>query len=66
MQYSVLGMFKPYKKPLGFTPYARRVEHRGRHAVRPVPGQFLRWTHSVLRDAGEFLNGALQPIREAL
>lgn len=48
------------------TPYAVRLSHVGRHGVRARRGHFLRWAHSVLREFGDFMVGAFQPIKEAL
>jgi hypothetical protein len=63
--YTSLGEFVPKRRnPIGQV-YARRIEHVAKHLPRPKRGSFTKWAHSVLRDAGEFLVGAFQPVKEA-
>lgn len=47
------------------TPYARRVEHNGRHFPKLRKGSLAKWAVNAWREAGEFLVGAFQPIKEA-
>lgn len=62
--YTALGPFRPNRLPV-VTPHAYRVQHRAAHRPRPR-GSFSKWAASVWRDAGEFLVGAFQPIRDAV
>jgi hypothetical protein len=57
--YTVEGVFVPKRRP-AFTPYARRVEHQGRHHVK-ARGSFGRWLHSMAREVGDILLSALSP-----
>lgn len=62
--YTSLGPFRPNRLPV-VRPHAYRVEHKAKHQPR-VRGQFTKWAASVWREAGEFLVGAFQPIRDAI
>lgn len=64
--YTVLGPYTPRRVSVALpVPYARRNAHKGSHY--PRPGRDLkRWASSMWRQAGEFLVGAFQPIRDAI
>jgi hypothetical protein len=50
-----------------FVPYAYRVAHKPRHGMRVLARRRpLAFAVSILREAGEFLVGAFQPIRDAV
>ena len=61
--YTDLGPFKPNRLP-AVTPFARRVEHAAAHAPR-LRKSFTKWAKSMAREAGDFLVGAFQPVKEA-
>lgn len=46
-------------------PYAQRVQHEGKRRIKAAKGSMLRWAHSKAREAGDFLWGAFQPVKEA-
>lgn len=68
-QFTVLPPYVPFWAKHSTSlpvPYARRVEHEARHTPRPVRGQLKKWAANVWREAGEFMVGAFQPIRDAI
>jgi hypothetical protein len=50
MNYTVLGPFRPRRRPL-VQPLPDRINHRPRHAVRPTRDP-IRWLRSMLREIG--------------
>lgn len=65
--YTVLGPRRPTRSVglVRHVPNAYRIEHKAKHSVTATR-DFRRWALSMLREAGEFLVGAFQPIREAI
>jgi hypothetical protein len=65
--YTELGEFVPRWHVAGpAVTYAARRDHSARHTPKARWGQMRKWAVNVWREAGEFLVGAFQPIRNAV
>jgi hypothetical protein len=64
--YTELGPFQPSWSNNRFVPVAQRIAHQPRHNPKLRWGQIRKWAQEVWREAGEFLFGAFQPIKDAI